>query len=382
MMTTPTTAEPNVSAAPARAAALAPVDRPLLVELPATPSTEWLTRTLNESQIKTLTATVAPGATTDELAVFFWTARRRGLDPFLKQMHFVKRRRRVQRGDAWAWEEYAVHQTGIDGFRVIASRVTGKISGVETALHAGTKRGPIKDKDDNLTGAWAEVYRHDWKEPARVELDFKEYCQYVERNDNGRKFMVPAGLWGTKPQTMIEKCAEAAAQRIAFPEDLGDLYINEEMDSAEHIRRADDKPDPEPRGSATVAREEIVEDAQIVTAPGVAAPSAPPAPVEPEGASAFGEAEPAADPMVEETKTLVEQIMKALESFAPKPTEGHRKKLAAHFFKAEGMDAPTLLTRDTASLNDCLTFLRDLKASKPAAVATMNKLFPSPAKKV
>src|SRR3990167_5200173 len=62
--------------------------------LPESPSAEWITATLTESQIKTLVATVAPGATLDELAVFFWTARRRGLDPFLRQGDLLQRRPR------------------------------------------------------------------------------------------------------------------------------------------------------------------------------------------------------------------------------------------------------------------------------------------------
>src|SRR3990167_7350817 len=227
-MTTPKTATLDTPAAEKPPLPPPAPTGPQALALPDAPSVGWLERTLNADQIRTLCATVAPDATPDELAAFFWSAKRRGLDPFLRQIHFVKRRRYKGRDDNGKpiYEAYAGHQTGIDGYRVIANRAKGPDGRL---LLAGIKRGPIRDDKGDLIGAWAEVYRHDWKEPARAEVLLSEY---VQTDDKG----APMGLWRTKPQTLTEKCAEAAAQRMAFPEDLGDLYINEEMDNAEHIR--------------------------------------------------------------------------------------------------------------------------------------------------
>jgi hypothetical protein len=103
---------------------------------------------------------------------------------------------------------------GIDGFRAKASR-TGQCSGI--------KRGVVRDDKNACIGAWAEVYRKDWQHPARIEVSLAEYT-------TGR------GPWQKMPETMIQKVAEAAALRMAFPDDLGGIYTKEEMDQAEGER--------------------------------------------------------------------------------------------------------------------------------------------------
>jgi phage recombination protein Bet len=339
--------------------------------LPDTPSVEWLQATLTASQIKTLLATVAPKATDDELAVFLWTSRRRGLDPFLKQVHFVKRRRRAQndRGE-WGYEEYAVHQTGIDGLRVIANRA--RADAANTRLLAGIKRGAIRDVDGKLTGGWAEVYRHDWTQPAREEVDFEEY---VQRNDKG----ATTGLWTSKPETMIKKCAEAAALRMAFPEDLGDLYIDEEMDAAEHIAPRH-RPEEPPVSSATAARGDAF--------PSAAAPApAPPPPVvidttatrvEPAAAGddVWNDAEPGAPPTPspdpkDPRPGTVAELVKVIGTFQAPPAADKffaltKARLGTGFTTASAI-VPAAV--DAAALDDFLGLLRDLKAGKEEAKA-------------
>ncbi len=335
---------------------------PLALSLPSAPSVEWLRRTLTESQIRTLVATVAPGASDDELAAFFWHARRRGLDPFLKQVHFVKRRRRIQKPDgSWGYEEYAVHQTGIDGFRVIANRAKGPDG---RPLLAGIKRGPIKDGQGRLIGGWAEVYRHDWREPARVELPFDEYVQTVERQVNGGKTVaVPAGLWATKPQTMIEKCAEAAALRMAFPEDLGDLYLHEEMDNAEHVRPLN-RPESPPITSSDVAGSEVV-DAEVSRAP---------APVNSTRPGLFADAEAAGpDERTRLATDLVLAISRAVDELPSRPGPNAWRKVCQYFCRADAL-GPDI---DPAALTDLLTWLRDLQAGKPDALRRYREIFPT-----
>jgi phage recombination protein Bet len=337
--------------------------------LPESPSVEWLENALTGSQIKTLLATVAPKALPDELAVFFWTSRRRGLDPFLKQVHFVKRRRRVQndRGE-WGYEEYAVHQTGIDGLRVIANRAKAEDG---KRLLAGIKRGSIKDLDGKVIGGWAEVYRHDWTQPAREEVDFEEY---VQRNAKGEA----TGLWVSKPETMIKKCAEAAALRMAFPEDLGDLYIDEEMESAEHITARNRHEDP-PVTGATAGREgafaaapaagpvviegtaTVVEDAPVAPADDAwgEEPGAPTAPA--------AAPEPAPDPR---PGTLAE-LVKVIATFETQPAADRffalTKGLLGTGFTAAASIVPTAV--DAAKLDDMLILVRGLKAGDAKAKA-------------
>ena len=77
-----------------------------------------------------------------------------------------------------------------------------------------------------MISAWAEVHRKDWTHPAREEVPFVEY-------NTGK------GMWAKMPETMLKKCAEVAALRMAFPDDLGGVYESAEMDQAEQ-----NKPNP------------------------------------------------------------------------------------------------------------------------------------------
>lgn len=152
-------------------------------------------------QMKLITDVVAKNATPAELQFFLYRCKHMGLDPLKPgQIHFVK----YGNGPGTI-------VVGIEGFRAIAHR-SGKLSGI--------KRGALRNEKGELTGAWAEVYRTDWQHPAREETPLSEY-------DTGR------GPWQKMKETMIKKVAEAAALRMAFPDDLGGTYINEEMDQAE-----------------------------------------------------------------------------------------------------------------------------------------------------
>ena len=151
-------------------------------------------------QLQLITNTVAKGASPDELKLFLYRCKIMGLNPLKPgQIHFVK-----------YGTSPGTIVVGIEGFRSIAAR-TGKMSGI--------KRGVIKE-NGKLIGAWAEIYRKDWDQPAREEVPLIEY------NTN-------KGPWAKMPETMIKKVAEAAALRMAFPDDLGGVYEQAEMAQAE-----------------------------------------------------------------------------------------------------------------------------------------------------
>jgi phage recombination protein Bet len=155
---------------------------------------------LSGDQLKLVTDVVAKGATPDELKLFLYRCKAMGLDPLKPgQIHFTK-----------YGSGPGTIVVGIDGFRTRAAR-SGKLSGI--------KRGPIRDDKGKCIGAWAEVYRSDWQHCARIEVSLAEYS-------TGR------GPWQKMPETMIQKVAEAQALRMAFPDDLGGLYAQEEMDQA------------------------------------------------------------------------------------------------------------------------------------------------------
>lgn len=162
-------------------------------------------------QVALIIKTVARGATPDELQLFLYRCKNMGLDPLKPgRVHFIK---------------YGTNPgsivVGIEGFRTFAAR-TEKLSGIQ--------RGVIKDDKGVILGGWCEVHRKDWSHPAREEVPFNEY-------NTGK------GIWAKMPETMIKKCAEAAALRMAFPEDLGGVYEAAELDKAQASRGAADPGD-------------------------------------------------------------------------------------------------------------------------------------------
>jgi len=172
---------------------------------------------MTKDQLELIKSTVAKNATTDELNLFLYRCKHMGLDPLKPgQIHFVK-----------YGSGAGTIVVGIDGFRSKAA-ATGK--------HSGTKRGVIRDDAGRCVGAWAEVYRSDWQHPAREEVSLFEY------NKGG-------GNWAKMPETMIKKVAEVAALRMAFPDDLGGVYSDDEMDQAAPRSVSSAAPAIEPRAT-------------------------------------------------------------------------------------------------------------------------------------
>lgn len=73
-----------------------------------------------------------------------------------------------------------------------------------------------------LLGGWAAVYADGYDKPVYSECALEEYA---EGKGNGP--------WRTMPGTMIRKVALVHALREAFPDTLGGLYTQDEMEEAE-----------------------------------------------------------------------------------------------------------------------------------------------------
>ncbi len=182
-------------------------------------TTEVSKETWNAEQVQLIKNTVAKGATDDELKLFLYTAKRTGLDPLTKQIHFVKRGFQM------------TVQTGIDGYRAIAER-TGQLGGIDDAVY------DTDESDDPLVEhpnkASVTVYR--FVNGQRVSFTASaRWTEYVPDTKIG--FM-----WKKMPYLMLGKCAEALALRKAFPNDLTGLYTNEEMQQADSPVETQPKP--------------------------------------------------------------------------------------------------------------------------------------------
>lgn len=159
--------------------------------------------------------TFANGANEKEFQVLMEIAKVRRLNPLLRQVHFVKRWDSIRSKDIWSV------QVSVDGLRAIAER-TGKYDGQDEPEY-------MLDKEGLIIACKVRVYRKDWSRPA---VGVAYWSEYVQTKKDGS----PTKFWQDMPHVMIAKCAEAIAMRKAFPEDMGGLYVDEEMQQADNDR--------------------------------------------------------------------------------------------------------------------------------------------------
>jgi len=169
-----------------------------------------------EQMLQDLKSVVAPGATDSELKLYSMYCTNTGLNPFMGQVHFIKRAGKP------------TFQVSIDGYRAKAEQ-TNKYAGSEDYLfdegitqyeHIKSKRGfPITATAIVNKIVKGQIF------PIKATVAWTAYCPA-----EGQNFM-----WKKMPYQMLGKCAEAAALRKAFPNVLGGLYIQEELDNSKEI---------------------------------------------------------------------------------------------------------------------------------------------------
>ena len=170
---------------------------------------------LDSDKLKLLRDTICKGASNNEFELFVHACNRTGLDPFMRQIHAVKRW-----NDKLGREEMTI-QTGIDGFRLIAER---------TGMYApGRESICAYDKDGKLFSATSFIKKWTkdgtWHEVGETAY-WSEYAPAPYKNGKMNPF------WLKMPHVMLKKCAEALALRKAFPADFSGLYTKEEMAQA------------------------------------------------------------------------------------------------------------------------------------------------------
>lgn len=172
---------------------------------------------MNREQIDLLKTTICKDATDDEFGLFLQVCKSKGLDPFTRQIHAVKRW-----NPATQKKEMAI-QIGIDGFRLQAER-SGKYLGQD---------GPYWCGED---GVWTDVWLKQGP-PAACKVGIHRegfaaplyrvcmYSEFVQTKDGG----MPNAMWHKMPASQLAKCTEAVACRAAFPQELSGLYAAEEL---------------------------------------------------------------------------------------------------------------------------------------------------------
>lgn len=166
--------------------------------------------TFTQEQLDVVKNQIAVGATDTELKSFIWQCERTGLDPFARQIYFIKSGGKVQ------------IQTSIDGLRLIAER-SGAYEGQTPVQWCGSD-GVWKDIwiDSKFpVAARVGVYKRGFREPLYAIAHWNEY------------FSQPGFMHKKMPALMLGKVAESLALRKAFPNEMSGLYSREEMDSVE-----------------------------------------------------------------------------------------------------------------------------------------------------
>lgn len=171
-------------------------------------------------QIDLLKQTVARGATDLELYQFGMFCKRTGLDPFMRQVYFIKRPQKQKIDGEWVWAEVGTIQTSIDGLRLIADRSNRYAPGPEPKWTLDRNGAPI-----NATAYVLKKVADTWHTVAATAW-FEEYAQ---QNDKG--YLI--GQWKKMPRHMLAKCAEALALRRAFPAEMSGVYSDDEMGQAD-----------------------------------------------------------------------------------------------------------------------------------------------------
>lgn len=178
-------------------------------------------------QVEVVRRAVCIGATDFELEFFLATCKRVGLDPFARQIWFIKRPQKQldARGNE-VWTDVGRPETSIDGYRTIAER-TGQYEG-QAPMQWCDAKGKWSDVwlDENPPhAAKATVFRAGFREALTNVALFREFCPVFK---NGKS----PEMWKKMAANQIAKCAEAGAFRRAFPRDLSGLITDTEI---EHV---------------------------------------------------------------------------------------------------------------------------------------------------
>lgn len=187
---------------------------------------------------KVLTESIYPNAkTADAVILALSYCKARELDPIKRPIHIVP---------IWDSAKGAMVETiwpGIAELRTTAMR-TKEHAGIDEAEFGPTKTATFSGKVKNY-GKWEEVTK---------TVTYPEWCRmtvykivhgtrvafvgpktyWLENCATMGKTNVPNDMWEHRASGQLEKCAEAAALRRAFPEELGNEYAAEEMEGKQH----------------------------------------------------------------------------------------------------------------------------------------------------
>lgn len=169
-----------------------------------------------------------PACTPMEVRLIYDYCAAKGFDPLSKPVHLVK-----MPGPGGSWIPTVMQ--GINALRVTAER-TGLHSGTAVESHGNqvleyeVKKGNAVEKIKLNAPIYSECIVK--KRAAKSSTDISEWKArvYFTEAVGLKKTGEPNSMWLKRPYGMLEKCAEAAALRRAFPDVIGEITIDEAGD--------------------------------------------------------------------------------------------------------------------------------------------------------
>lgn len=177
---------------------------------------------VTKAQWKALVEAIFPLAqSTDSIILALSYCKARNLDPFKKNIHIVPiYNGQLNRMVDTIWP-------GIGELRTTAFR-TGQYAG-----RGDTIFGPdVKEKIGSVEityPEWAQVIVKRLVDHSPVEFAGPRVYWKETYSATSRKDPSPNSMWQRRPRGQLDKCAEAAALRAAFPEELGNDHTDDEI---------------------------------------------------------------------------------------------------------------------------------------------------------
>lgn len=203
-----------------------------------------------EATFRALCNTTYPGAKPESVRLVMEYCKAAGLNPLLKVVHIVPMSVKVanqQTGrDDYVWRD--VVMPGIAHYRTQAAR-TGQYMGKSEPEFGPATTGKWAGVDVTYPG-WCKVTVFRKVGDKVAEFTAVEFWQ---ENYASAKNGAPNSMWQKRPFGQLQKCCEAQALRMAFPELLGGDPTFEEMEGRDDVA-ADTMRSARGRQAATAKR--------------------------------------------------------------------------------------------------------------------------------
>lgn len=181
-------------------------------------------RGIAEWQWRTLMNSLYPGAKGESVLLVWDYCKSRNLDPMKKPCHIVPMEVKV--GDKYEWRDVIL--PGVYELRTTAQR-TGEYLG-----HSKAEYGPKIETGGVTAPEWCEMTMYRWNAHLKMKAEFPVRVLFNEVVATKRDGKANA-RWTKAPVQMLTKCAEAAGLREAFPDEVGGVATEEEMDGQRAI---------------------------------------------------------------------------------------------------------------------------------------------------